>query len=428
MKKLLTVLLFQVIAAAHAFAIDYEIIETKSMGWFNSYVVKYKSVSADMSTTETVSGVITIPANKEATCVILDNHHTIASNAEAPSVQGTTSVGMLLSLEYVIAATDYIGYGLTADKVHPYLCQRQNALNSIDIAKIAWDLVKKEKVKLEHENLLNVGYSQGGGVAMAVHREMENNPALAKELHFSGSWCGDGPYDVKTTVLEYLSHPESVSYPAGLPLLVNGFLSGAPAELKGNLKFSDFITDAMVNAGLETWLSEKKLDTEAINEKMQAVVGGRPLTVADIFKEEMASPEGTLAKTYLEFAEANNICKGWHPSYPIKLIHLACDEVVPVSNAYSAIEGLQLTESQYVLDDMKSTHADYALTFFLKFISDLGDFDFDQPSAIISTYADHSAKARVKRLEGGRIIIERNGVKYDPYGRVVESSKAGFVK
>lgn len=418
MKKLLVALLFQTIASAYALAIDYEIVETKTMGWYKSYVVKYESVSADMTTTETVSGVITIPTNGEANCIILDNHHTITDNNEAPSIQGTTSSGMLFSLAYVIAATDYIGYGATADKVHPYLCQRQNALNSIDIAKVAWDIVKNENVRLQHENLVNVGYSQGGGVAMAVHREMENNPELANELHFSGSWCGDGPYDIKTTVTDYLSHPESVSYPVGLPLLVNGFLSGAPAEMKGNLTFADFITDKMVDAGLETWLAEKNLDTDKINEKMQAVVGDRTLTVNDIFKPEMASLDGALAKKYLDFADANSICTGWHPTYPIKLIHLVCDQVVPVYNAYNAIDGLQLTEEQYLLDDSESTHADYGMTFFIKLVSELYDFNYDTTTSVICTSADSTVKHPVKMLKDGKIVIDRNGVKYDVFGRV----------
>lgn len=416
MKKTLTAILFLIVATANALAIDYEIVETKSSFFYKSYVVKYESVSADMTGTDIVSGVITIPSSGNANCVILDNHHTITANAEAPSVQGSSAAGMLFSLAYVVAATDYIGYGKTTDKVHPYLCQRQNALNSIDIAKIAWDIVKKEKIKLKHENLLNVGYSQGGGVAMAVHREMENNSELAKELHFSGSWCGDGPYDIKACVMDYLNHPDEVSFPAVLPMLVNGFLSGAPAELKGDLTFADFITDDMLDAGLETWLSEKKMDTGDINRKMREVVGGRSLTLADIFKPEMTSVDGALAKMYMEFAEADCICTGWQPTYPIKLIHLKCDEVVPVFNTYNAIDGLHLTEDQYLLDDTKSTHADYGMTFYLKLITELDNFNYDMSNTIVTTHAERNTKRPAKRMERGRILIERNSKRYNLSG------------
>lgn len=420
MKSLFTAL-FLVIAAANAFAIEYEIVETKSSFFYKSYVVKYVSVSADMTATETVSGVITIPSSGSANCIILDNHHTISSNAEAPSVKGSTAAGMLFSLAYVVAATDYIGYGATREKVHPYLCQRQNALNAIDIAKVAWDIVEKQRVKLKYGSLVNVGYSQGGGVAMAVHREMERNPELAEELRFCGSWCGDGPYDIKATVMEYLNHSESVSYPVGLPMLVNGFLSGAPAELKGNLKFADFIADDMLEAGLETWIADKNMDNDDINDKMRAVVSGRELTLGDVFKPEMARFDGALAKKYLEFAEADCICTGWQPSYPIKLIHLMCDEVVPVSNAYSAIDGLKLSSDQYFLDDKVSTHADYGTSFYLKLITEFDSFDFNTPVTSVSTPAAVNAKRHAKRLEGGRIIIERNAKKYELSGKAIQS-------
>lgn len=416
MKRIITLFVLFLCLAANALAIEYEIVNTISQGWYKSYIVKYRSVSADMTGTEMVSGVVTVPTFGGCNCLLLDNHHTISSNAEAPSVQGVSAAGQLFSLAYVVAATDYIGYGATADKVHPYLCARQNAQNSIDMALVAWDIIEKEGIKLTHEKLLNMGYSQGGGVALAVHREMERNPALAEKLHFGGSWCGDGPYDVKSTMQEYLSHPDKVTYPLGLPMLVNGFLSGAPAELKGDLKFSDFITDEMVEAGLESMLASKELDSEEINEKMKAAVGGRELKLSDIFKPEMASLDGVLAKKYQEFAESDLLYTGWTPTYPLRLIHLSCDEVVPVVNASNAIEGLQLNSEQYVFDDRESTHADYGMTFYLNIVNELYAFDFDQTNAITDVQEESVCRPAVKRLENNRIVIERNGRKYDLSG------------
>ena len=47
------------------------------------------------------------------------------------------------------------------------------------------------------------GYSQGGAVALAVHRYIEQND-LSEELRFRGSICGDGPYDLIATLRYYL--------------------------------------------------------------------------------------------------------------------------------------------------------------------------------------------------------------------------------
>jgi hypothetical protein len=46
------------------------------------------------------------------------------------------------------------------------------------------------------------GFSQGGSVALAVHRHIEENN-LAGSLHFQGSVCGDGPYDLISTMRYY---------------------------------------------------------------------------------------------------------------------------------------------------------------------------------------------------------------------------------
>lgn len=403
-----------------ALAGGYRILNETSSFLYTSIVVKYASVSADMTSTDSVSGVITIPSNNKANFILLDNHHTIASNSEAPSEMGTTAGGKLLSMAYCIVATDYVGYGVTKDQRHPYLCSRQNAQNAIDLALIAREIIDARGVQLSYNNLVNVGYSQGGAVAMAVHRELENNHELASRLHFAGTWCGDGPYDIRATMTDYLEHPDSVAYPLAFPLVVNGFLSGAPAELKEGLTFSDFFTQEMLDAGLEGWISDKNLDNDTINNRMRAVVGNRDLTVRDIFKEEMASPNGVLAQKYLEFADADCICTGWTPTYPIKLIHLENDNVVPVVNAYNAQEGLGLPDSQCVIDYSKGyDHAGYGMHFYLNLVNEFINFDFDHPTALPGTLDQKDAARPALRLEDGRLIIEHSGHRYDVTGRQV---------
>ena len=405
-----------------AAASDYDIVDIRyDNPNFTSFTVHYLSVGPACVTPDTLSGVITLPGMPFLFpgLWVLDSHHTISDNASAPSSMGSTSLGMSqVGSLAVFIATDYYGYGHTKDKVHPYLAQKQNARNSLDLLKVALDLLPS--VGYKPSMLCNVGYSQGAGVAMAALNLLENDEAysdIASQFDRGVyTWCGDGPYDIKACVMDYLNHPDEVSFPAVLPMLVNGFLSGAPAELKGDLTFADFITDGMLDAGLETWLSEKKMDTGDINRKMREVVGGRSLTLADIFKPEMTSVDGALAKKYMEFAEADCICTGWQPTYPIKLIHLTCDEVVPVFNTYSAIDGLHLTEDQYLLDDTESTHADYGMTFYLKLITELDNFNYDMSTTIVTTHAECNTKRPAKRLERGRILIERNGKRYNLSG------------
>ena len=62
----------------------------------------------------------------------------------------------------------------------------------------------------------SVGYSQGGGTSMAVHRFIEQNN-LVDELNFSGSICGAGPYNPMSTIMFYMDRArrnETILHPA----------------------------------------------------------------------------------------------------------------------------------------------------------------------------------------------------------------------
>ena len=113
MKKFYTTFVLLIVATCVAFA-EYQITSTKEFDGYKSLVISYTSVGADCVTPATVSGVITIPTvNLMGTAVwVIDNHRTFADNASAPSVAGSTPAGIGgFSKNFVLIATDYLGYG-----------------------------------------------------------------------------------------------------------------------------------------------------------------------------------------------------------------------------------------------------------------------------------------------------------------------------
>lgn len=77
------------------------------------------------------------------------------------------------------------------------------------------------------------GYSQGGSTTLAVHRYIEQQ-GQDKDLHFTGSICGDGPYDLVATLRYYFDDngnsydvetPHTKGFatmPVVLPLIIKG--------------------------------------------------------------------------------------------------------------------------------------------------------------------------------------------------------------
>lgn len=442
MKKFFTSFVLLIVATCAAFA-EYQITSTKEGDGYKSFVINYTSVAADCETPVTVSGVITVPTeNLQGTAVwVIDNHHTIADNASAPSVAGSTPAGLGgFSKNFVVIAADYLGYGVSVEERHPFLCQRQNALNSIDLLKVALEILPAEGIK--PLVLFNMGYSQGGGVAMAVQRELEStmttDPVIS-ELFSSikgfASWFGSGPYDPVTTSTLFYGVPEKVSFPALLPLLVNGFLAGAPEELRKEYKFDDFFQSKLLTPatyllptgtkitypGLEAMIASKEFDNNVASIIMVLAAGLRQ-DLAGLFSDAMVDSESQIRKDFDAWLALNSAVEGWKPLYPITLYHLEEDDIVSVNNTKLAAEQLEIpAERVHYLsaeaEGMKEygDHSTFGKFFFGKVAEEIVAMINELSIENLETEKNVGPQ---KILEDGKLKIRIGNVSYDMLGRV----------
>ena len=79
-----------------------------------------------------LSGKVCVPKDKKPKGIVFIPHYTIASNSEAPSIK-MTGESLAFKDEYVLLMPDFIGYGVTADRVHPYLHGELTARNGVDM-------------------------------------------------------------------------------------------------------------------------------------------------------------------------------------------------------------------------------------------------------------------------------------------------------
>ena len=168
-------------------------------GGVQEHVLYYTSVDQHGDSL-TLSGKIYMPEHPKG--IILLPHYTIASNDEVPSTGGSGEERFLCN-DYVLIMPDYIGYGVTRDRVHPYLHGELTARNTVDMllaSRAAVDSMLQATTPACHltvDTISVVGFSQGGATALWVLKLLEQN--YADRVHVTGCYAGSGPYDVAAT-------------------------------------------------------------------------------------------------------------------------------------------------------------------------------------------------------------------------------------
>jgi hypothetical protein len=425
--------------------------EIRKMGDCTVYAFNYPSVSATGQSTVLSSALFAwTPASRQETDSIeslhIFSHITITNDDERLTTTKELSKeqNLLLFLpgrEYnyplggeqadyvgrcIVIAPDYEGYGVTKDVPHPYLSQRVTAQQMIDGVKYGLELY--QKMAKESETLLPMksdwrsfcmGFSQGGAVSLATHREIEEQ-GLADELRFQGSICGDGPYDLVTTMRYYLED-DGTSYgvetthrkglatlPAVVPLILKGMLDTHP-DMKA-YKIEDLLSQQLLDTGILDWIDSKAYNLDNIStewyKKLQTGVDtlGRqytPAQMAEMFEspktgkvwgkmEKMFSPAvyaymsdasnfNTVPEVATNVGQAlhraladNSVITGWEPKHRIQFFHSKTDVIVPYGNYLSFRDAHPQGEgSLFRINDTFSTgdHMDAGTGFFMDMIT-----------------------------------------------------------
>ena len=333
--------------------------------------------------------------------IVIGCHVTITSNFERPSnyakLKLTTDVGMLACHARVqdtsqgqqenpiysnlVVIPDYQGYGATSSTAHPYLYQTLTARQVVDgtLAAKAWFEQNVCKLRQGYKTI-SAGYSQGGSVAMAVHRYIEqNNLDGESQLNFAGSVCGDGPYDPAATLKSYVA-TDKVYMPVAAGLIIKGMCDSNPV-VAGKYSPSDYFTEGFINTGIIDMIASKNYSTDQVQEKLAeysathsdfnimrltskgnympytaenknkyswkgATSNGavyctvdqvmRPEVIEYIKNETVADEFRPKLEAIVKALEMNNLCKQWQPRHPMFVFHSTRDEVVPFDNYNSA--------------------------------------------------------------------------------------------
>ncbi len=281
-----------------------------------------------------LSGCLYLPKEGEIKGIIVANHYTVCSNKEVPS-ESLVIESIFCEKGYAVLMADYLGYGITKDRPHPYLHRETGARTVLDLV---LQMVpqpetvkkkgcrKKEKQprfmlagrELLTDSLILIGYSQGAAVTLALQALIQEQ--YANQLHISRTFVGGGPYDIASMYDEWVEK-DLTSIPAAIPLTILGMDAGENLHLDLSHLFKDSLL-----AHYDEWILTKKYTLNHIARLM----GSRRLS-------DNMPPSGmdkTDPETHRFYdAMQRQSLLNFKPQTPLYLFHSKDDKWVPFSSS-----------------------------------------------------------------------------------------------
>ena len=440
---LIIALLGSVASGAWAAEVSDSLKLLKTLNQATTYVYNYPSKNAAGEDVVLSSALVAwSPEEPKASDSIeslhIYSHFTITADKECPSsnlnLKELALFGILLKEKYameidptqdfisraVIIAPDYEGYGVTRDVPHPYLAQELTARQVMDAVDYGLKLYQKhvnDKRALPFKSdwrSFGFGYSQGGAVAVAVQRYMEQQ-GQDEQLRYRGTLCGDGPYDLIATMRYYIEddgnsygvetdHRKSINtMPMVVPMIIKGMIDTHP-DMKDH-QLTDYLSQQFLDTGIMEWLESKEYVINDIHEKWYDQLqegfeaNGRTYTkeqMAELFEspkqyrvwahldklftpgfygyltdasnfDAVPTEKGNAFKDLHRALADNSVAAGWEPKHRIQFVHSKGDMVVPYGNFLSFREAHPDGEGTlYRIDDSFTTdHIDVGTLFYL---------------------------------------------------------------
>lgn len=284
----------------------------------------YSSVDAYMRPV-TLSGKVFYPKDKPIKQAILVSHFTIGANFECPS-ETFALEGLLATKGYMVIVPDYIGYGVTKDKVHPYLQADLTAANVIDMLFAVMPWAKAQNLPLATDHILLLGYSQGGATTLHVQRLLETNEAYHTETDemvypIDRTYCGSGPYDVALTY-DYSIKKDVTGIPCAVPMIIQGMAEG----MANPLRMSYFFEEPLLT-NYQFWLNSKLFTVKQIN----LLINRRLLS--DILTPAATDKTNSETQRLYKRLKDNSVKSFYTPVTPMFMFHSMEDETVPFVNS-----------------------------------------------------------------------------------------------
>lgn len=305
-------------------------------------VCYYTSVTPQGDTV-TLSGKVSVPCGKTAKGIILLPHFTIAANKEVPSTS-TIPESKYFRDDYILVMPDYLGYGITRNREHPYLRGDLVAHHCVDMLvqvcdSMLFDMCVEADAGMNEAPLYIIGFSEGAATALWTLRLIEKE---YPNITVAACYAGSGPYDVATTYDDAVAK-NRVGMPLAIPMLVMG-----TSESYGlNLRREDFFTIEM-DGCYDTYITSKEYSFVSLYFLMASRKVSHWLSAYAMDKRQADTRrmyESFLRSSLVHFPYAEDIYRDdslalgkdtiipdWQPKAQVYIFHSYDDDIVCYSN------------------------------------------------------------------------------------------------
>lgn len=313
---------------------------------YTSYRITYNTVDAD-GLSVIASGALFIPDAKGSFPLLNYDHGTLFPSQEksAPSYLGSgfeMTVGTLFSsVGYVVVMPDYIGYGSTKDRAHPYGAYPFIAVTVTDMLRAVKEFCEKNNIVLSGKNFFS-GWSEGAAVALATVKLLEEK--YKGEFTPTASVLNAGPYYTSGFASYVLDAKEPLNYMKSYAWILQSYNEVYKINKPLNYYFKEPVATQL---------------KEGHDAKF-------PKDPQELFTATFISNYKSGKETALMNAIASNDLWNWKPASKIFFCHGDKDEYVPLFN------------SEKAYNSMKEKGADVSLQVFKGQTHGSGVFNFMQ--------------------------------------------------
>ncbi|MEE4176030.1 MAG: lipase family protein [Bacteroides sp.] len=275
------------------------------------------------------SGALLVPQANAAMPMLSFQHGTLANASEAPSLFESLYTDQLMffaSTGFHTALPDYIGYGVSADREHPYEHRASLATATRDMIRASYEYYKVENLEEPDNRLYLTGYSEGGFATMATLKLMQEEHS--DEFLITAATVGAGAYN-KTATAEYvISSNENQEYINTFVWVLDVYNRIYPQLQR---PYSHYFN--------EPWASQIE---------QNGVFTPIELNPSFLFRSEFIESVLDGTDTEMLDALADNDCYDWRPDFPIRLFHGDADRLVPYLNSQTAYQAMVAQGTQNI--------------------------------------------------------------------------------